>query len=113
MQRLLKRADFLAAAASGTKWVRPAFVVQLGPQRDPQNEPRIGFTVTKKQGNAVRRNRIRRRLKEAARGTLPALVKHGYDYVIIGRQAAFDMPFEQLKLELSHAVTKVHTLKPR
>jgi len=123
IERLLKRREFLAVAATGVKWVRPAFVIQflkhpelaVPTELPADTEPpvaRIGFTVSKKQGNAVRRNRIRRRLREAARLGLAEVVQPGCDYVIIGRFAADEIPFDQLKLELAAAVSRLHALKP-
>ena len=66
-----RRAEFLRAAAKGRKAPMPGLVLQALP-RDDQAPARLGFTVTKKIGNAVIRNRTRRRLKEAARLVLPS-----------------------------------------
>lgn len=63
--------------------------------------PRIGFTVTKKVGNAVERNRIRRRLKEAVRVHASRDMTPGTDYVIVGRRDILAAPFDELKNELS------------
>ena len=57
---------------------------------------RVGFTVSKKVGNAVERNRVRRRLREVVRLAPPAPMRPGHDYVLIGRRAALDLPFERL-----------------
>ncbi len=69
---------------------------------------RFGFTLTKKVGNAVVRNRARRRLREAVRlaSDLPARV--GHDYVVVGRLEAIRLPFGQLLDELARAVERVH-----
>ena len=66
------------------------------------------FTCTKKLGNAVMRNRIRRRIKEAARLTMPAIVQPATDYVLIGRSAAETRGFEDLRKDIISAVTKLH-----
>jgi ribonuclease P protein component len=79
-----------------------------GLNRGDDAPPRVGFTCTKKLGNAVMRNRIRRRIKEAARLTLPQLAKASYDYVLIGRSAAETRGFEDLRKDIISAVTKLH-----
>lgn len=85
----------------------PAFVVQVMHRKD-EAPARIGFTCTKKLGNAVMRNRIRRRLKEASRLCLGAHVKVGFDYVVIGRAAAETRPFEILQADLISATARLH-----
>jgi ribonuclease P protein component len=115
MERLKKRSDFLAAAASGHRWVRPFFVLQINPAPLPSphhlhEQARIGFTTTRKLGNAVHRNRIRRRLREAVRLALPRSVRNHYDYVVIGRPDAAEIPLPALQAELSEAVRKLHHL---
>src|SRR6478609_6210507 len=81
MQRLRQRADFLAAA-TGTKVPAAAFVLQAR-KRNDEGPVRIGFTVSKKVGNAVERNRVRRRLREIVRLTGAAGLRAGHDYVLI------------------------------
>ncbi len=66
--------------------------------------PRVGFTVTRKSGNAVQRNRIRRRLKEAVRNDAAGDMAAGNDYVIVGREDILTVPFETLKSELSRRI---------
>ena len=73
--------------------------------------PRFGFTVTKQSGGAVRRNRIRRRLKEALRLLNPLPARPGHDYVILARPAALGMPFLTLQAELLRAFDKIGTAK--
>jgi len=72
---------------------------------------RCGFTVSKKVGNAVVRNRVRRRLKAAAEQVLPQMAGNGYDFVIIGRRATLNRPFELLLGDLKGALKKTKTLK--
>ncbi len=86
--KIKKRKSFLLAHHNGRKFFVRGFVLNV--VKSPVNQTRIGFTTTKKLGNAVRRNRIRRKLKEAARLVLPYKAEPGYDYIIIGRHAAFE-----------------------
>ena len=103
MQRLTKRAEFLAVAR-GQRSARRGFVLQTL-ERDPEvaAEPGCGFTVTKKVGNAVVRNRIRRRLREAIRLDGDRLARPGYDHVLIGRREALALDFATLRADLSGA----------
>jgi ribonuclease P protein component len=110
MQRLKQRADFLAAAA-GAKASGAAFVLQARARGDAAPS-RVGFTVSKKVGNAVERNRVRRRLREVVRLSAALPQAAGHDYVLIGRRAALDLPFEKMIAELAGALKRVHR-KPR
>ncbi len=76
--------------------------------RDDADAARIGFTVTKKLGNAVTRNRIKRRLRAAASQALPNLVHDGHDYVLIGRQGTIARDFGALKGDLTSALQRFH-----
>jgi ribonuclease P protein component len=98
MERLRKRADFLAAAA-GSRAPGAAFVLQARRRAD-DGPVRVGFTVSRKVGNAVERNRVRRRLREVVRLSAPGRLRQGYDYVLIGRRAALDWPFDRLMRDL-------------
>ncbi|WP_025896705.1 ribonuclease P protein component [Kordiimonas gwangyangensis] len=69
LERVKKRPEYLSIAATGRKWVTPSFILQAS-VGESDSPPRAGFTVSKKVGKAVERNRARRRLKEAARLTL-------------------------------------------
>ena len=84
-----------------------AFVTQARDRRD-RGGARIGYTVTKKTGNAVERNRIRRRLRQAARDVVPRLGHEGYDYVLIARRAALAAPYALLVQELKRALGRLH-----
>ncbi|MDR7033359.1 ribonuclease P protein component [Mesorhizobium sp. BE184] len=100
--RLLKRAEFLAVRR-GEKRRGRLFLVEVL-NRGDGNAPRVGFTVTKKVGNAVVRNRVRRRLKEAVRTHAAHDMATGNDYVIVGRDDVLSIPFDQLKAELSRRI---------
>ena len=117
--RLKRRADFLRAA-KGQRFHTDAMTVQATVQaavkatgRDGDPGVRIGFTLTRKVGNAVVRNRARRRLKEAVRLSpdLPVVANH--DYVIIGRIEAVRRRFDPLKRDLARAIRGVHEQHPR
>ena len=101
-ERLRKRAEFLAVRR-GEKRRGPLFLLEVLDRKDA-GPPRLGITVTKKTGNAVQRNRIRRRLKEACRVHAAAEMKPGSDYVIVGRREILGVPFVSLKEELSRRI---------
>jgi ribonuclease P protein component len=110
--RLKKRADFLAAA-KGRRLHQPCFALQARERpaeasNSADDAPRFGFTVTKKVAGAVARNRIRRRLREAARLADSALVKPRHDYVLVARIQALTAPFEQLRGELARGLSKIN-----
>ena len=104
------RRDFLAAAKA-EKQVRRGLVLQAR-QRDPvEASPtpiRFGLTATKKTGNAVMRNRIRRRLRALALEVLPQCGQSGYDYVLIGRVHTAPRPWDRLKKDLVSALKAIH-----
>ena len=108
-ERLKRRADFLHLAASGRKAPMPGVVLQAAARGD-DGPVRVGFTVTRKVGNAVIRNRTRRRLKEAARLLLRDEPLRGVDLVLIGRDKTRDRPFEALQGDLRRALAKVGLL---
>jgi ribonuclease P protein component len=122
--RLKKRADFVAVA-KGRRQHQKNFVLQarerdLDPRGrnvappegdmnpDAADSPRLGFTVTKKVGNSVVRNRIRRRLREAARLAEGAAFAAGCDYVLVARREALSASFDELRGDLAHALKKIH-----
>lgn len=106
MERLRQRADFLAAAG-GTKAPAAAFVLQAR-RRTDEGPARCGFTVSKKVGNAVERNRVRRRLREIVRLSDPGRMRAGHDYVLIGRRAALRLPFSRMTQDFEGALRRVH-----
>ena len=103
--RLKRRAEFLRVAAKGRKVPMPGLVLQAMPRPD-DGAARIGFTVTKKVGNAVVRNRTRRRLKEAARLQLQEQPVSGVDLVMIGRDGTRKRDFRLLRDDIRRALGK-------
>jgi ribonuclease P protein component len=108
---LTKRADFVAASRAGRAGT-PGFLLQARKRRETEADPtlvRVGFTCSKKVGNAVARNRAKRRLREIARAVLPESGRPGWDYVLIGRAGATaERPYELLVGDLRRAVEQVH-----
>jgi len=106
MERLRQRADFLAAARGGTKVTTSAFVLQAI-NRGDDGPVRVGFTVSRKVGNAVERNRVRRRLREVVRLSAAASLCCGHDYVLIGRRSALSLPFERMSDDFTKALRRL------
>lgn len=107
-RRLTQRAEFLRVAAKGRKAAVHGLVLQALSRGDDTG-PRLGFTVTKKVGNAVIRNRTRRRLRAAARLVLQDTAATGYDLVLIGRDTTRGRPFAQLVDDFRRALAKSAT----
>ncbi len=106
--RLRRRSEFLAAAR-GTRVNRPSFLLQALPRGEPERARTIGIglTVTRKIGNAVTRNRARRRLREALRQVLPGPAGPATDYVVVARPPALTTPFADLQSELAGAFGQI------
>lgn len=107
---LLKRADFLRAAKA-QRVPCPAFLVQARTRRSDEavKGARVGYTCSKKVGNAVTRNRAKRRLRAVARAVLPQNARDGWDYVLIGRPGAtVSHDFKAMCADLERALRKLH-----
>ena len=116
LHTLRVRRDFLAVA-KGEKQVRQGLVLQARPRKPDKRinavAIRFGLTATKKIGNAVIRNRTRRRLRALAHEILSAHGQPGYDYVLIGRAATKHRTWEGLRTDLRSALKKVHKAEPK
>lgn len=115
LTRLKKRREFLAVAGARRKWATPGMVVQV--RKRPPGEigddlVRVGFTTSRKVGNAVVRNRVRRRLRACADAVLPGRVKPGLDIVIIGRAATPARGFDDLKDDFLKSLKKLDACTP-
>ena len=113
LEVLKKRSDFLLAARARKQGVG-SMMVQARKRRDDESVDdtiiRVGFTCSKKVGNAVARNRAKRRMREVARLILPTHGKPGWDYVLIGRKDATSArPFDALLGDLRYALRKLHS----
>ncbi|WP_374945182.1 ribonuclease P protein component [Sphingomonas sp.] len=103
---MARRKDFLAANA-GKRAPMPGFVLLVRVREDGEDTIRVGFTVTKKIGNAVVRNRMKRRLRALAREVLPSGGIAGADHVLIGRNGGIERDFATMRSELAKALRKV------
>jgi ribonuclease P protein component len=108
-ERLKRRAEFLRVAQRGDKAPAAGLILQ-SLRRGDAGPARIGFTVTRKVGNAVVRNRTRRRLKEAARLVLKEVDVDGVDLVLIGRGATRGRRFADLIADLKGALGRAGVL---
>jgi ribonuclease P protein component len=98
MEKLRRRRDFLAATAG--------FVLQER-RRGDEGPARVGFTVSKKVGGAVERNRVRRRLREVVRLSAARNLRSGSDYVVVGRSTALELPFSRLVEDFAGALARL------
>jgi len=99
-------------AAVRRKWAAPGLILQAAPQPEPVSEEtrpeeiRVGFTASRKVGNAVKRNRARRRLKALVREMIATGANPGLDLVLIARPATVDRPFDELRRDLTQSLQR-------
>ena len=109
LSSLKKRSDFLRVAAARKKWITPGFIVQTSKQPEEiDNDLRVGYTASKKVGNAVERNRAKRRLRETAKQVLLKKGKSDHDYVLIARREILEKPFNDLIRDLKWSLKRLH-----
>ncbi|MCB1503929.1 MAG: ribonuclease P protein component [Hyphomicrobiaceae bacterium] len=114
LETLKKRAEFLRVRG-GARWSSPSATLETRMRQHPDQAlavPRFGFTVTKKLGGAVDRNRIRRRLKAAVMELAAEHARLGHDYVLIAKPLALSRPYDELKKDLEVAFHRVHHARP-
>jgi len=101
------RGDFVAASRARYQ-TAPSLTVQMRNRDDGDTSVRVGFTCSKKVGNAVARNRAKRRLREIARLDLPQLAKPGHDYVLIGKKdVTASRNFDDMRADFAKAIAKL------
>ena len=123
--RLKRRADFLRVARTGRRHAAPGLVLQVadgraesgragkGVEASVDASVGIGFTASKKVGNAVARNRVKRRLRAAVTEVMPKHAAPGRDYVLIGRpNVTASRPYTQLAQDFQTALARLHTPRP-
>jgi ribonuclease P protein component len=116
LHRILNRADFVRGNQSKLKWTAHGMAVQVVPHDAFENDfddiIRAGFTVTKKtEKSAVKRNRIKRRLRAVAADVLPFEAKKAHDYILIGRRGADTRPYDDLVNDLRWCLKKMSMLR--
>ena len=106
LTQIKTRADFLKIQSGGRKWVSHGLIVQTAPNKD--DIKRIGYTVSKRvDKSAVKRNRIKRRLRAVAADVLPQGAKNGQDYILVGRPQTAIRPYETLCEDLRWCLRKM------
>ena len=110
LTRILKRPEYLWVKRQGISVAELGLVIQAAPVANSSSylQPRVGFTVSKRVGNAVKRNRARRKLKSIASDVLPKEGFQSWDYVFIGRVVTLDRPYDLLLQDTRVALRKIH-----
>lgn len=112
LEVIKKRTEFLAVAASGKRWVSPVFILQVGTPHEPTPFVRYGVTASGKIGNAVVRNRAKRRLRALAASVL-VHAAHEHDYVLVAREKTPTCIFGALQQELVKGLTRFGMLREK
>ena len=113
ISKIKKRADFLKASKADFKYIAPSVIVQAREHTNGEIKmigsltSRVGFTVSKKVGNSVIRNLIKRRLRAAARSLMPKYSMPNHDIVIIGRKKTIEKKFTEILTDLKKALIKL------
>lgn len=116
--RLKRRPEFLRVAAAGRRWVTPGLILQARRRTAGESEAdgtpyvRVGFTVSRKVGNSVARNRARRRLRAVVDRIVGTHAREGLDYVLIGRAGTLRRPFDALLADLEIALKRLDAYCP-
>lgn len=110
LEILRKRAEFLSVASSGKRWVAPGFILQVGATHKPSPSVRYGLTASSKIGNAVVRNRARRRLRALAAEILPQASPE-HDYVLVARAPTPKCDFADLQKDLIGGLKRLKLLR--
>jgi ribonuclease P protein component len=115
LARLTQRKEFLAEAEHGRRFRSSSFTVQVrdAAAEEGRDSLRLGLTASRKTGNAVKRNRIRRRLREAAKQALASQSERPCDIVVIARSDVLTAQFKTLVADLSIAIDRAKPHKPR
>ena len=113
ISKIKKRADFLKASKADFKYIAPSVIVQAREHTNGEIKmigslaSRVGFTVSKKVGNSVIRNLIKRRLRAAARSLMPKYSMPNHDIVIIGRKKTIEKTFTEILTDIKKALIKL------
>lgn len=111
IETLKKRSDFLRVASFRKKWISPAMIIQASPcpEYTIQKKPiiRVGYTASKKVGNAVVRNKVKRRLREAVRQVMTSFGQENHDYVIIARSEAAGLAYQELIRDMKWSLKRL------
>ena len=108
-RRLSRSAEFDRVFREGRSHASRYLVLHAFPRPDAgEEEPRLGVSVGRKVGGAVERNRVRRRLREMVRLTAALPEQAGHDYVLIGRRAALNAPFDRMVADFAGALKRIH-----
>jgi ribonuclease P protein component len=107
----MQRADF-RAVSKGRRYTSEIMTLQADTRSELIGEPRFGFVLTKKTGNAVERNRMRRRLRAAIRETKAVVGSEPNDFVLIGRRALLTASFDTILSELTQGLPRVRPRSP-